>query len=148
MPVPVVENSLVALVDDDVHSARLLTRTLGQHGVLQTRWLGDAARSGRLLADAFNTQSRTWPALVIVDLKAKSTAMHDLITAIRPMADVAGSMIVALSPNMEKSARNTLLMAGADAVFERQAELVAYQREIADMIGFWVRKQPLHAVGT
>ena len=57
-------------------------------------------------------------------------------------------LVVAMAPSLDREVRNGLLDAGAAAVFERHAELNAYRREAANIVGFWVRSQRLDAVGT
>ena len=53
-----------------------------------------------------------------------------------------------MAPTLDRTTRENLLDAGADAVFERHAELQAYRAEAAAIVSFWVRNQRLDAVGT
>jgi CheY-like chemotaxis protein len=138
----------MVLVDDDSHSARLMIRMLLAHGAPSVSWLdGEAAASGelrRLLDD----QSATLPALVIVDLKTSSTATADFIGALRQWPGGKELLVAAMAPARDHDVRQLLTAAGADAVFERQADIDFYRRESAAIVSFWVRSQRLEAVGT
>jgi DNA-binding NtrC family response regulator len=147
MPASVHNGSHIALIDDDVHSARLFVRTLSEQGVWLTKWLGDAIRGERLLTQQFEDDRYNWPSLVIVDLRAHSTATLEFVARIAPMAEASGSMVVAVMPTINKSVRDALHAAGAAAVFERHAELTSYRQEAASIISFWARNQRLDAVG-
>ena len=120
----------VALVDDDFHSARMLTIAAIELGAMLA---GDPA--GR-------------PALVIVDVKASSSATREFITAIRALPRGSELLIAAVAPTLDREVRDTLLDAGADAVFQRHADIEAYRRETASIVSFWVRHQRLNAIGT
>ena len=138
----------VMLVDDDVHSARLLTRMLLAHGGPSVQWIEDSAEGLRqiklLLADA----GKHLPGLVIVDLKSSSTAARDFIAEIAGLERSRSLVIAVMAPNSDRGTRDALLDAGADAVFERHAALPAYRAEAAAIVSFWVRNQRLGAVGT
>ncbi|MDC9825518.1 hypothetical protein PRN20_17435 [Devosia sp. ZB163] len=142
------DQPFMALVDDDSHSARLMIRMLLAHGAPSVSWLnGEAlatAEIGKLLED----DSATIPGLVIVDLKGSSTATRDFIVKLRGMGDGRALLIAAIAPSQERETRDFLLSAGADAVFERQADINFFRREAAAIVGFWVRNQHLDAVGT
>ena len=84
--------------------------------------------------------------MAIIDLKASSTASRDFIIQMRRKAP--GLLVIAMAPTLDRETRNALLDAGAAAVFERHGELNAYRREVASIVGFWVRSQRLDAVGT
>ena len=138
----------LALVDDDSHSARLMIRMLLAHGAPSVSWLnGEAlatAELGKLLEDDWVSI----PGLVIVDLKSSSSATGEFIAKLRAMRDGKALLIVAIAPSIEREPRDALLSVGADAVFERHADINSYRREAAAIVGFWVRNQHLDAVGT
>ena len=138
----------MALVDDDSHSARLMIRMLLAHGAPSVSWLdGDALATieiGKLLDD----DNAPIPGLVIVDLKSSSTATVDFIAKLRGMRDGRSLLIAAIAPTLERETREVLLSAGADAVFERHADINSFRREAAAIVSFWVRNQHLDAVGT
>jgi CheY-like chemotaxis protein len=138
----------MALVDDDSHSARLMIRMLLAHGAPSVSWLnGEAlaiAEIRRLLDDAH----AAIPGLVVVDLKASSDATSDFIANLRTMPDGHALLIAAMASTLEREPREALLAAGADAVFERHADINSYRREAAAIVSFWVRNQHLDAVGT
>ena len=95
-----------------------------------------------------NDDSAALPGLVIVDLKASSTATGEFIKTLRAKRDGRALLIAAMAANLERDCRDALLEAGADAVFERHADLNFYRREAAAIVSFWVRNQRLDAVGT
>lgn len=138
----------MVLVDDDSHSARLMIRVLLAHGAPSVSWMDTgpvgAERIGALLEDA----RAALPGLVIVDLKASSSATHEFIEQLRGMRNGSALLIAAMAPSLEKEVRDRLLACGADAVFERHAEVDFYRREAAAIVSFWVRNQHLEAVGT
>ncbi len=138
----------MVLVDDDSHSARLMIRVLLAHGAPSVSWMDTgpvgAERIGALLEDA----RAALPGLVIVDLKASSSATHEFIERLRGMRNGSALLIAAMAPSLEKDVRDRLLACGADAVFERHAEVDFYRREAAAIVSFWVRNQHLEAVGT
>lgn len=137
----------MALVDDDSHSARLMIRMLLAHGAPSVHWLdGEAVAStefDRLLDD----RRATLPGLVIVDLKSSSSATADFIGKLRGMRDGSALLIAAVAATLDREVREVLIEAGADAVFERQADIDFYRREAAAIVSFWVRNQRLEAVG-
>jgi len=136
----------IVLVDDDFHSARLLTRMLAAHGGPHVERQGDpdAALDALIALDSATVGSG--PCMVVVDLKSSSAATHDFIVKLKH--DAPGLLVVAMSPSLDRDTRNSLLDAGASAVFERHGELNAYRREAANIVGFRVRSQRLDAVGT
>lgn len=135
----------IALVDDDFHSARLLTRMLAAHGGPHVERMSDPDTAIDTLT-AMAMLPGAGPFMVVVDLKSSSTASQDFIARLKHHAP--GLLIVAMAPTLDRDARNALLDAGAAAVFERHGELNAYRREAANIVGFWVRSQRLDAVGT
>lgn len=136
------------LVDDDVHSARLLVRTFSEREPNLPKWLGDARRGLRVLTRQFDEDRANWPNLIIVDLKVNSSATLDFIASIAPMANACGSLVVAFSFTLDRPVRDALHAAGAAAVFERYGDLAAYRKEVSDIINFWARNQRLDLVGT
>jgi DNA-binding response OmpR family regulator len=135
----------VVLVDDDIHAARLLLRTLQANGV-SGRWLGPAHRARKLLAKTL--AAATAPALVIVDLKAHSYASAEFLAEMRPVLVTAEALPVAVAAAPDRSLHSVLLAAGAAAVFTRHAERDAYRREVAAIVNFWVSGENLEKVGT
>jgi len=138
----------MALVDDDSHSARLMIRMLLAHGAPSVSWLDGEAMATTEIGKLLDNDRATLPGLVIVDLKATSTATPEFITKLRGMRDGRSLLIGALAPNLERETREIYLSAGADAVFERQADIDSFRREAAAIVSFWVRNQHLDAVGT
>ncbi len=136
------------LVDDDGHSARLLTRMLLAHGAPSIQWVESSAEGLSQIKGLLAEPGRTVPGLVIVDLKSSSTAASEFIAAIAGLERSRSLVIAAMAPNLDRATRDSLLDAGADAVFERHADLQAYRAEAAAIVSFWVRNQHLDAVGT
>lgn len=137
----------VALIDDDQHSAHLLTRMLLAHGAPEIRWYGEANAGRASLAAALADATISWPAMVIIDLKAHSNANLEFITSIQPLIRQKGVLVVAMMHAADPAQRHALQQAGASAVFLRHAELDAYRREAASIVSFWARSQRLDAVG-
>jgi response regulator RpfG family c-di-GMP phosphodiesterase len=138
----------MALVDDDSHSARLMIRMLLAHGAPSVNWLDSDAVATAELGALLNDRRATLPGLVIVDLKSSSAATAEFIAKLRAMRDGTALLIAAIAPTLDREVREVLLNAGADAVFERQADIDFYRREAAAIVSFWVRNQRLEAVGT
>lgn len=136
------------LVDDDAHSARLLTRMLLAHGAPSIQWIESSAEGLSQIKDLLAEPGKSLPGLVIVDLKSSSTAASDFIAEIAGLERSRSLVIAAMAPNLDRPTRDSLLDAGADAVFERHADLQAYRAEAAAIVSFWVRNQHLDAVGT
>ncbi len=134
----------LALVDDDFHSARLLTRMLEAHGGPGVTRLDDPELALGTLADT--NLPDVAQAMVVVDLKSSSDATREFIVRLRAAAPQI--LVVAMAPSLDRDLRNRLLDAGAAAVFERHADITLYRREVANMVAFWVRHQRLDAVGT
>lgn len=130
-----------ALVDNDVHSARLMKRVLASVADhVELTWLGDARRAKRSLVELFDQRSDSMPDLVIVDLKAHSSASADFVTEIRNHAKAAGVAIVAIVEEDAGTEPGRLRHAGADAVFVRHPDLAAYAAELEAITEFWVRE--------
>ncbi len=138
----------MALVDDDSHSARLMIRMLLAHGAPSVSWLSERALAETTIGTLLDDSSAEIPGLVIVDLKASSGATAEFIRTIRSRPHGSALLIAAMSPTLERRAREELLEAGADAVFERHGNIDLYRREAAAIVSFWVRNQHLDAVGT
>jgi len=138
----------MALVDDDSHSARLMIRMLLAHGAPSVSWLNGEALATAELGKLLDDDTAALPGLVIVDLKSSSTATRDYVAKLRAMRDGRSLLIAAIAPSLEREVRDVLLDAGADAVFERQADINSFRREAAAIVSFWVRNQHLDAVGT
>jgi len=138
----------MALVDDDSHSARLMIRMLLAHGAPSVSWLEGEAIATSELGKLLDDPKATLPGLVIVDLKSSSNATAEFIATLRGMRDGTALLIAAMAPTLDREVRDVLLEAGADAVFERQANIDFYRREAAAIVSFWVRNQRLEAVGT
>ena len=136
----------IALVDDDYHSARLMTRMIEAHGGPQVLRLPDPAVAVEALAEAMLTSPAAGQCMVVVDLKSSSNASHDFIVRLKHRApDI---LVVAMAASLDRDVRNSLLDAGASAVFERHPDIALYRREAANIVAFWVRNQRLDAVGT
>jgi len=135
----------IALVDDDFHSARLMTRMLAAHGGPHVERLSDPETAAETLA-ATGAVPSDGQCMVVVDLKSSSNATRDFVQRLKVQAPHL--LVVAMAPTLDREVRNSLLDAGAAAVFERHGELNAYRREAANIVGFWVRSQRLDAVGT
>jgi CheY-like chemotaxis protein len=134
----------IALVDDDYHSARLLTRALEACGAPSVGRLPDVDRAVDELAQMAVPDGGRF--MAVVDLKAHSEATRDFIARLKALApDV---VVVAMAPSLDRDTRGALLGAGAAAVFERHADLVLYRREAASIVDFWARRTRLDRTGT
>jgi CheY-like chemotaxis protein len=138
----------MALVDDDSHSARLITRMLLAHGAPAVQWLDGAESGAGKLGELLADRRSVLPGLVIVDLKTSSSATRDFIAGIRKLERSDALLIAAVAPTLDREVRDSLLEAGADAVFQRHGDIDAYRREAASIVSFWVRNQHLNAIGT
>ena len=143
-----VENApFVALVDDDQHSAVLLTRMLLAHGAPDIAGYDGAQDAHHRLIPVFADPDATWPGLVIVDLKAHRLANLEFLASVRPLLRQKGVPVVVMAPPASQSEFDALRQAGAASVFTRHAELDAYRREAAGIVSFWARTQRPDAVG-
>ncbi|UJW87038.1 response regulator [Devosia sp. SL43] len=147
MNVYVDNTPFLALIDDDQHSAHLLTRMLVAHGSPDIAWYGDASDGAARLHAVLADINANWPSLLIVDLKSHSGANLDFLSSIQHLARQKGVPVVVMAAATDRQGRQALLDAGASAVFFRQAELDAYRREAAGIVSFWARSQRLDAVG-
>jgi ActR/RegA family two-component response regulator len=135
------DRQLLVLVDDDAHSARLLVRTLAERGSGRIEWLGGGLESARLLSEMLDENNTQWPGLVVVDLKTSSLATRDFIAGFMPLANAKGVLVVAMAQSLDRELRESLLEAGAAAVFQRHADIEAYRAEADAIISFWARHQ-------
>ena len=133
----------IALVDDDYHSARLMTRMLEAHGGPQVSRMPDPERAVEALSGVAPVDAHC---MAVVDLKSSSTATRDFVARLKHSAPQL--LVVAMAPTLDREIRNELLDAGASAVFERHSDINLYRREAANIVAFWVRNQRLDAVGT
>lgn len=138
----------MALVDNDPHSARLLTRMLLAHGAPSIRWMETAQAATTELATLLASRHGHVPDLLIVDLKDGPQASREFIAMVRALPRSHQLMIAALAPALERHERDALFDAGADAVFERHADVESYREEAAGIVSFWVRSHRLDAVGS
>jgi len=137
----------VALVDDNVHSARLFLRALAGYGY-RARWLGNGDRAARALDAIFSGGNEAPPQLIVVDLKQRTGATAAFIARFGRSAQKMGSTLVAMVPSLAAEYRQDVLHAGAAAVFERHAERAQYHREIGALIEFWGRAERPRRVGS
>jgi CheY-like chemotaxis protein len=131
----------IALVDDDFHSARLMTRTLEACGAPPVSRMPDAERA----VDALAGMTAHSEFLAVVDLKSSSTATRDFIERLK--ARVPSVLVVAIATSLDRETRGKLIEAGAAAVFERHSDIALYRREAASIVDFWAR-QRLDKTGT
>ena len=117
---------LFVLVDDHIHSARLMRRAMQMSASpARVAWIGNARRAERTLARLLGPGATQRPDMVIVDLKSYSGASAAFISRIG---------------NLAAAVNVPLLKSGADAVFVRHHDLDAYRAEMAKIIDFWVRE--------
>ena len=135
----------IALVDDDYHSARLMTRMLEAHGGPRISRMPDPDRAVEALTEVAVVTPVAGQYMAVVDLKSSSTATRDFVARLKHQAPLL--LVVAMAPSLDRDVRNELLDAGASAVFERHSDITLYRREAASIVAFWVRNQRLDAVG-
>lgn len=136
----------IVLVDDDYHSARLMTRMLAVHGEGRVVRFADSQAAHTALAAIADYPPMNGQCMVLVDLKASSTASRDFIAMVKQYAPRL--LVVAMASSLDREVRSELIDAGATAVFQRQADLGLYRREAESIVSFWARSQRLDAVGT
>ena len=134
----------IALVDDDYHSARLMTRMLEAGGASHVSLMADLERAVDQLSEMARHPGSEF--LAVVDLKSSSSATRDFIERLKGRAP--GLTIVAVALSLDREVRTTLLDAGAAAVFERHSDIELYRREAACIVDFWARSQRLDKTGT
>lgn len=138
----------LVLVDDDSHSARLMIRMLLAHGAPTVSWIDrPEAAVDRLAACLAGAESRM-PGLVIVDLKASSGDTSEFVARLRALPGGSRLLVAAMAQSLERHVRDELLLAGADAVFQRHGQIESYRGEAASIVSFWARNRRLDAVGT
>jgi response regulator RpfG family c-di-GMP phosphodiesterase len=138
----------LVLVDDDGHSARLLTRMLLAHGAPSIQWIESSEAGLSQIKSLLVDRARLLPGLVVVDLKSSSTASAEFVSKIARLPRSQSLLVAVMAVDPNRITRERLLEAGADAVFERHADLQGYRAEAAAIVSFWVRNQRLEAVGT
>jgi len=137
----------IALIDDDEHSAYLLTRMLAAHGAPAIRHYVSAEAGENDLAAILANPEAAWPSLVIIDLKAHSSANLDFVLRNHNLLRQKGVPLAVMAAPTDRAGRAALQEAGAAAVFFRQPELDAYRHEAASIVSFWARSQCLDAIG-
>jgi DNA-binding response OmpR family regulator len=137
----------IALVDDDAHSARLLTRALEIAGGPSIEWLGNASLALEHLRSRLTDSNALWPSLVIVDLKTSSIANLAFIHDAADVVSASGLRIAAMVRAESLRERDALYDAGASVVFTRHFEIDAYRKEAVAIVKFWAQGQCLDAVG-
>lgn len=132
---------LFVLVDDHIHSARLMRRAMQMNASpARVAWIGNARRAERTLARLLGPGATQRPDMVIVDLKSYSGASAAFISRIGNLAAAANVPLAAITDTGAADPRHALLKSGADAVFVRHHDLDAYRAEMAKIIDFWVRE--------
>ena len=141
------DQPFIALIDDDGHSAHLLTRMLLAHGAPDVRHFNLPTAGEAFLTATLADANREWPGLVIVDLKAHSGANLEFVIRNQALLRQKGIPLAVMTQPMDRAGCEALREAGASVVFFRQADLDAYRHEAAAMVSFWARYQRLDAVG-
>jgi CheY-like chemotaxis protein len=131
----ITEQPRAVLVDDDIHSARLLVRTLSRLGGPTLTWYGRAERSLRLLVDEFAGSRHSRPHVIVVDLKGSSAATAAFVHRLRQHLPAAVP-IVAMAADRDRPVHDAILAAGATAVFARGPDAAAYRSEVARLAAF------------
>lgn len=141
------DEPFIVLIDDDGHSAHLLTRMLAAHGAPEIRHFASAEEGEEQLAAMVRDVRNVWPSLVIVDLKSHSRANIEFLGRNHAAMRQKGIPLAVMTAPIDRPAREALHHAGASRVFFRQARLDAYRQEAAAIVSFWARTQRLDAVG-
>ena len=129
------------LVDDHIHSARLMRRAMQMNASpARVVWIGTAGRAERTLTRLLRGPAAQRPNMVIVDLKSHSGASAAFISRIGNLAASANVPVAAITGTGADESRQVLLKSGADAVFARHHDLTAYRAEMVKIIDFWVRE--------
>jgi len=139
--------SFAALIDDDEHSAHLLTRTLVAQGAPGIQLYGDAAAALLRLQAVLGDRTAARPALIIVDLKAHSGATVEFLSSIQQLIRQHDVPLVVLAPELNEERRRALFDLGAAGVFVRHADRDAYRGVAADIVEFWAQTERSEAVG-
>lgn len=132
----ITEQPRAVLVDDDIHSARLLVRTLTRLGGPTLKWYGRPERSLGLLVNDFAGPRPRPPQAIVVDLKGNSAATATFIRRLRERLPALTMPVVALAPDQDAPIHEAILAAGAMAVFARGADAAAYRSEVARLAAF------------
>jgi hypothetical protein len=136
----ITEQPRAVLVDDDIHSARLLVRTLARVGGPDLKWVGGAERGLRLLANDYGGSGALWPLAVVVDLKGGSRATENFVRRLVEMLPGPSIPVIAFAPADKQEVRDRITAAGAVAVFARGADAPSYRREVAELAVFLNRR--------
>lgn len=140
-------SAFIALIDDDSHSAHLLTRMLLAHGSPDIHHFGGAVAGRAALQVNLSNFDAVWPSLLIVDLKSHSSANLEFAISMQAVLRQKGVAFVVMCQPLDQAGRDALYDAGAAAIFCREADIDAYRREAAGIVSFWARNQRLNAVG-
>lgn len=138
----------LVLVDDDAHSARLMTRMLLAHGAPSIEWIDNAEAGLSKIKIALSGRDIALPGLMIVDLKSSSDATPQFVAEASGLDQRRDIPLAAMAQDGDRYGRDRLLGVGAHVVFERKADLHDYRAEAAAIVRFWVRNRHLEAVGT
>lgn len=141
------DTSFLALIDDDAHSAQLLTRTLLEQGAPGVQNYGDAGLAMSRLNGLMADPAAALPQLIIVDLKEHSGANLEFLETARQLLRHCGVSVVVLSAHKDEARRQALLANGAASVWIRHADRDSYRRVAADIVQFATHQQRLEAVG-
>ena len=120
MTTPSGRQPAIALVDDDYHSARLMTRMLEAHGGPQVSRLPDPEKAVETLAAAATVAGQC---MAVVDLKSSSTASRDFVARLKHVAPQL--LVVAMAPSLDREvawseAGGNLIMHSSDLAIFRQ----------------------------
>ena len=139
--------SFAALIDDDEHSAHLLTRALLAHDAPGVQCYGDADAGELRLKAVLGDAKALRPALIVLDLKSCSDANLEFLQAMGQQICRAGIPLVVLAAPQDERRRRALIEHGAQAVFPRHGERDAYQRVAGEIVEFWAQTLRPVAVG-
>lgn len=134
------------LVDDDPHSARLLRRTLGALCDEAINWIDIADHGLSQIKTVLSGPDIGLFTMIVVDLKGSSRATAEFVARIPSQR--RGIPVAAMAFEDGPDAAGSLLRAGADAVFVRRGDLLAYREEASALVEFQRRWSHLDAVGT
>lgn len=142
-----VDAAFLALIDDDEHSAQLLTRTLMDRGAPGVRYYGDAELAHRRLGALLADPEANLPRVIIVDLKEHSGANLEFLETARQLLGQCGVSVVVLTAHDDDARRQALLDHGAASVLVRHADRDAYRRVAADIVQYATHQARFEAVG-
>ncbi|HEY8594786.1 MAG TPA: hypothetical protein VIL84_06055 [Devosiaceae bacterium] len=136
------DGPLFWLVDDDEHSAHFFARTLaGVQSEIRIDHHPSPDRALRRLADLLETDAAL-PDMIVVDLKAHTGVNEKFLAHLRAALRGREIPVVVMARSLEHKVRAPLIAAGADAVFDRSADLTTYRQEVAALLEFWRRGRP------